>query len=91
MRQPQWKREPRHEDSSDGLPGLAAGHHPGCDQLQPRAQDRHREARPPRQLLRLQRGAASGGGEAEQPQERGAGGGPQGQQLPARDNQVRGR
>lgn len=83
-----WASERHHEDISDGLPGDDGdGHHAGRDQLQPRAEDCHREARPARQLLWLQRGGAPGGGE-EQPEERGAGGRPPGQQQPAGDNQV---
>ncbi len=80
-----WASERHHEDISDNLPG--DDHNAGSDQLQPRAENCHREARPGWQLLWLQRGPAPDGRE-EQPEERGAGGGPEGQQLPARNNQV---
>ena len=83
-----WASERHDEDISDGLPGDDGDDHDaGSDQLQPRAENCRREAWPSWQLLWLQRGPAPGGGE-EQPEECGAGGGPQGQQLPARNNQV---
>ena len=66
-----------------GLPGAGARR----AHIQPGAEDRHREARAARPLLRLQRGAAPDPRQ-EQPGQRGAGRGPQGQQLPARDSKV---